>query len=166
MRNTIHPNGMITGLELHRGDVLLIRDDDGIIGHASINRPTRRQPIPVTVNDYFSMSDASVLRLEFQSSPWDSLISFEPDAPVALGGTLELTFTDDTNLHTQIGRTLRIFDWTGVTPSGTLRVASPYLWDVSRLHASGEVTLLAIPEPKTAVLLLFALLPFTRIPRS
>jgi hypothetical protein len=166
MRNTIHPSGMILGLGLDGSDELIIRDDDGVFNPASTTGPNRRQPIPVTVNDYFSMSDAGVLRLDFESDPWDSVISFQAGIPVALGGTLKLQFTDDTNVHTQVGRTLRIFNWAGVSPSGTLRVESPYVWDLSRLYTSGEVTLQAIPEPTTAMLLLLALFPFTRIPRS
>jgi uncharacterized protein YjbI with pentapeptide repeats len=165
MRNTILPGGTIAGLVLDRGDELVVRDDNGVVNPTSVTRLVPRPPIAVTVNDHFLMSDAGVLQLVIGSDPWNSLISFEGGIPVALGGTLKLQFTDDTNLHTQVGRTLRIFNWAGVSPSGTLRVESPYVWDLSRLYTSGEVTLQAIPEPTTAMLLLLALFPLTRIPR-
>jgi len=73
------------------------------------------------------MFDGGVLRFAFESDPWDSLISFEPGIPVELGGTLELTFTDDVDLTSQVGRTHHIFDWTGVTPTGTFGIESPYV---------------------------------------
>ena len=76
--------------------------------------------------------------------------------PVTLGGTLELTFADDVNLASQLGRTFDLFDWTGVNPTGAFAVSSPYAWDLSNLYTTGEVTLTAIPEPATLVLLMFA----------
>jgi hypothetical protein len=80
----------------------------------------------------------------FEAEPWDSLISFEPGIPVQLGGALELTFADDVNLASQLGRTLRIFDWTGVSPIGQFELTSPYSWDATKLYTTGEVTLLAL----------------------
>jgi hypothetical protein len=61
--------------------------------------------------------------------------------PVTRGGTLELTYAPDVNLAGQIGRTIDLFDWTGVTPTGTFTVSSPYAWDLSQLYTTGEVTL-------------------------
>ena len=69
---------------------------------------------------------------------------------------LELTFAGDVDLAGQIGRTLRIFDWTGVSPSGQFEIQSPYAWDVTNLYTTGEVTLLAVPERATFVLLIVA----------
>lgn len=82
----------------------------------------------------------------FESDPWDSLISFEPGIPVQLGGTLELAFANDVDIGTQVGRTLHIFDWSGVNPSGQFQVASPYAWDIANLYTTGEVTLLTADE--------------------
>jgi uncharacterized protein YjbI with pentapeptide repeats len=160
--NAIRPDGRVLGLDLAGGSELVIRDYDGMAS-------PRRRPIPITVHDHFVMSDAGMLRLIFESDPWDSLVSFQPGIPVQLGGTLELTFADDVAVSTQVGRALRIFNWSGVTPTGTFAVDSPYVWDLSRLYTSGEVTLLAVPEPSAAALLLFgtcAALTFLRNRRN
>ena len=92
------------------------------------------------------MDATGTLRLVFDADPWDSTISFAPGIPVARGGTLELTFAPDVNLATQIGRTIDLFDWTGVTPTGAFTVSSPYTWNLSKLYTTGEVTLTAVPE--------------------
>jgi hypothetical protein len=106
------------------------------------------------------MSDGGAHLLVFDSDPWDSLISFQPGIPVTLGGTLELTFADDVNLGIQVGRTLRIFDWTGVTTTGAFAISSPYVWDLSNLYSTGEVTLTSVPEPTTLALPALALALF------
>jgi hypothetical protein len=124
-RNAILPDGSVAGLDLTLGDVLVVRDDDGVPYPPSPDWLTERAPVPVTVQSHMAMSDGGVLQLLFESDPWDSLISFEPGIPVMLGGTLELTFADDVDLTTQLGRTLRIFDWTGISPTGEFQVASP-----------------------------------------
>jgi hypothetical protein len=53
------------------------------------------------------------------------------------------------DVSTQVGRTIRIFDWTGVNPIGRFDIASPYFWDSSQLYSTGEVTLLVVPKPPT-----------------
>jgi hypothetical protein len=162
VKNMIHPDGTIFGLDLGTDDLLVVRNDKILINSASSLRPTRREPIPVRVNQHFSMSDASVLQLSFDRESWKSLITFQAGVPVTLGGTLKLTFTVDADAAAQVGRTMRIFDWNGITPRGSFRVESPYRWDLSRLHTLGEVTLVAIPEPTTALLLLAAVLSLRR----
>ena len=102
------------------------------------------------------MGPGGTLRMVFEADAWDSTISFAPGIPVTLGGTLELTFADDVNLASQVGRTFDLFDWTGVTPTGAFAISSPYAWDLSNLYTTGEVTLTAIPEPATLVLLILA----------
>ena len=99
------------------------------------------------------MGPGGTLRMVFEADAWDSTISFAPGIPVTLGGTLELTFADDVNLASQVGRTFDLFDWTGVTPTGAFAVSSPYAWDLSNLYTTGEVTLTAIPEPTAHSLL-------------
>jgi hypothetical protein len=93
------------------------------------------------------MAEGSALQLNFDADPWDSLISFQSDIPVQLGGALELTFSDEVDVASQRGRTLRIFDWTGVSPSGQFEIRSPYVWDATNLYTTGEVSLIAVPEP-------------------
>jgi len=86
------------------------------------------------------------------------VISFEPGIPVSLGGTLDLDFADGVDPATQLGRTIHVFDWTGVSPSGALDIGGPYTWDVSHLYTAGDVTLTAVPEPSTMVLAFVGLL--------
>ena len=92
------------------------------------------------------MDATGTLRLVFDADPWDSTISFAPGIPVTLGGTLELTFAPGVDVATQSGRTIDLFDWTGVTPTGAFTVSSPYTWNLSKLYTTGEVTL-SIPLP-------------------
>jgi len=136
----------VLGLDLGANDRLVIHDDDGVAFPLPNFWLTHRPPIQLVVRNRFTMVDGSVPRLVLESDPWDSLISFQPGIPVTLGGTLRLDFTADVELHAQIGRTIRIFDWTGVSPIGRIRVQSPYVWDLSRLHTVGDVRLIAIPE--------------------
>jgi hypothetical protein len=90
------------------------------------------------------------------------LISFaEPYIPVQLGGALELMFADDVDLASQIDRTLRIFNWSDVSPSGRFEIRSPYVWDTTYLYTTGEVKLIAVPEPSTVSSLLAAILLFS-----
>ena len=60
------------------------------------------------------------------------------------GGALELTFASDVNLASQVGRTIDLFDWTGVNPTGAFTISSPYTWNLSKLYTTGEVTLTAL----------------------
>ena len=108
------------------------------------------------------MAPGGTLRMVFEADDWDSTISFAPGIPVTLGGTLELTFADDVNLASQLGRTFDLFDWTGVNPTGAFAISSPYAWDLSNLYTTGEVTLTAIPEPATVVFAAIGLGVFLR----
>jgi hypothetical protein len=87
------------------------------------------------------MDATGALRLEFDADDWDSTISFEPSIPVDLGGTLELDFAPGIDIATQSGRTIDLFDWTGVTPTGTFTVESPYTWNLSQLYTTGQIRL-------------------------
>jgi hypothetical protein len=98
------------------------------------------------------MGPGGTLRMVFEADACDSTISFAPGIPVTLGGTLELTFADDVNLASQVGRTFDLFDWTGVDPTGAFAISSPYRWDTSNVYTTGQVTLTAIPEPNTQIL--------------
>jgi uncharacterized protein YjbI with pentapeptide repeats len=137
------------GLDVAAGQVWSVRDYDGDFRLPGNPQP----PFPILVWDGVSVNELGRIKIVIESDPWDSLISFFAGIPVQLGGTLELTFTDDVDVTSQIGRTIRIFDWTGVEPTGHFDVASRYQWDTSDLYTSGEVTLTAVPEPSTQVLL-------------
>jgi hypothetical protein len=157
--NLILPNGHISGLNLEGGAALLVHDYDGD------SRYNSTPPIPITVDQHFAMGPGGALRMVFEADAWDSTISFAPNIPVTLGGTLELTFAADVNLASQISRTFDLFDWTGVTPTGFFAVSSPYAWDLSNLYTTGEVTLTAVPEPYALFLLGIALTAFVAMGR-
>ena len=113
----------------------MVRDYDG--------NPTG--PLPIVVDQHLATDATGSLRLVFDADSWDSTISFAPGIPVTLGGKLELVFASDVGRAGQLGRTLDLFDWTGVTPSGTFGVSSLYAWDLTKLYTSGEVTLIGGP---------------------
>jgi uncharacterized protein YjbI with pentapeptide repeats len=150
--NLIRPDGHTHGLDLNDGERLVVRDHDG---GSQYGMPF--PPISITVDQHFLMGPGGTLRIVFEVDEWGSTISFAPGIPVTLGGTLELTFAADVNLASQVGRTLRVFNWSGVSPAGQFIVSSPYTWDLSNLYTSGEVTLTAVPESHTLLPLGLAL---------
>ena len=123
------------------GASLVVRDYDGNLAAY----PTPTGPLPIVVDQYLAMDATGTLRLVFDADPWDSTISFAPGIPVALGGTLDLTFAPGVDVATQSGRTIDLFDWTGVTPTGAFTVSSPYTWNLTNLYTTGEVTLAPAP---------------------
>ena len=145
--NLIQSNGHIAGLDLTSVTSLLVRDYDG--------DPSRSlAPIAITVDQHLLMNADSVLEMIFDADAWNSEISFAPGIPVNRGGgTLELTFAPGVDLSSQFGRTIDLFDWTGVDPTGTFTVSSPYAWDLSQLYTTGQVTLTSVPEPDAMMLL-------------
>ncbi|MEX2185625.1 MAG: pentapeptide repeat-containing protein [Pirellulales bacterium] len=130
---------------------LVVRDFDGPLHWSSEGPPVSS----IHVDNEFNMivDGGGTLKLVFEEDAWNSTITFSEGIPVALGGVIELTFAEDVDVSSQVGRTLRVFDWTGVNPAGQFQVASPHLWDLSNLYSTGEVTLLAVPEPSNTVLL-------------
>jgi uncharacterized protein YjbI with pentapeptide repeats len=150
--NLIRPDGHIDGLDLDARELLVVRDYDG-----DFRLYLEKPPIPITVDEHLTMASGGTLRTVFEADEWNSTISFAAGIPVTLGGTLELTFADNVNPASQIGRTFDLFDWTGVNPIGTFTVASPYHWDLSSLYTTGEVRLLGVPEPHAIAFLLVAI---------
>jgi uncharacterized protein YjbI with pentapeptide repeats len=148
-RNFISLWGTVRGLSIGDGERLTIVDHDGFVS-VGYYVP----PFPVSVLDGASIAPGGILGLVFEGDSWDSQISFEAGIPVTLGGVLELTFADGVDLATQVGRTLRLFDWTGVSPSGEFEIRSPYVWDRTNLYTTGEVTLVAVPEPSAVSIVL------------
>jgi uncharacterized protein YjbI with pentapeptide repeats len=140
--NIILPSGHVAGLHLDAGAQLVVRDYGDFYDY--YGNPLA---FPITVDQHLTMGPGGTLRIMFEADAWDSTISFATGIPVTLGGTLELTFADDVNLASQVGRTFDLFDWTGVNPVGAFAVSSPYAWDLSNLYTTGEVTLTAVPEP-------------------
>ncbi|MEX2171476.1 MAG: pentapeptide repeat-containing protein [Pirellulales bacterium] len=134
--NFVRPDGHIAGLNLSAGKTLSIRDYDG-------NPYSGYGPIPITVDQRLVVSSGGVLQMVFEADAWNSTISFAPGIPVALGGTLELAFADGVDPIGQIGRTFDLFDWTGVSPTGTFTVDTASVWNLTNLYTTGEVTFLA-----------------------
>jgi uncharacterized protein YjbI with pentapeptide repeats len=141
--NLIRRDGHITGLDLSAGGLLVVRDYHGPTWDPAL-------VIPITVDQHLAMGPGGTMRMVFDADAWDSTMSFAPGIPVTLGGTLELMFVDNVNLASQVGRTLDLFDWTGVTPTGAFAISSPYYWNLSNLYTTGQVTLTAVPEPASA----------------
>jgi uncharacterized protein YjbI with pentapeptide repeats len=158
--NLILPDGHINGLSLGAGGLLVVREDRGDPYYYR----TGREPIPIRVDQHFTVNPAGTLRIQLGPTPplWHSTISFAPGIPVTLGGTLELTFAPDVNPASWwVGLTFDIFDWTGVNPTGAFAVSSPYAWDLSNLYTTGQITLTAIPEPAGAALAAAGVLSLT-----
>lgn len=135
--NLIQPHGHIVGLSLTAGKSLVVRDFEN-----SIN-----SNVPIVVDEHLAVDESGSLRLVFDADAWGSTISFAHGIPVALGGTLELNFAPEVDLATQIGRTIDLFDWTGVVATGNFAIESLYGWDLANLYTTGEVTLLSVPGP-------------------
>ena len=126
--NLIRPDGHINGLDLDAGGcsssaITMATHDGGTL-----------PPIPITVDQHLAMGPGGTLRMVFEADAWDSTISFAPGIPVTLGGTLELTFADDVNLASQVGRTFDLFDWTGVSPTGASPSPALRLGPLKPLH--------------------------------
>jgi autotransporter-associated beta strand protein len=145
--NTILPDGSIQGLDLSGTVVLTVRDYDGDpIGYTDgVPIVPPHGPIPITVQTSLNMGTDGKLQMQFGDNAWDSTISFQAGIPVALGGTLDLAFAPGISSKSQLGQTLRLFNWTGVSPTGVFNVTSSYNWDLSKLYTSGDVTMLYDP---------------------
>ncbi|MCC7146253.1 MAG: pentapeptide repeat-containing protein [Phycisphaeraceae bacterium] len=133
--NLIRTDGTIQGLNLTGDKTLLVRDYDG--------DPERSlAPIAITVQTALTMDATSVLALLFEADAWDSTISFTSGIPVQLAGLLKLDLVAGLDPAGQVGRTFTLFNWTGVTPSGTMAIDSPYRWDLANLYTTGQATFL------------------------
>jgi hypothetical protein len=126
--NTIRPDGSIKGLSLLVGEELTVRNFT----------------LPIRVNGSAAFDPSAELRIVLDGHAWGSTISFAAGTSVGLDGALDLDFVNGIDLAAQIGRTFDLFDWTGVSPTGSFTIDSPYNWDLSKLYTTGEVTLLSI----------------------
>src|SRR5205085_2651393 len=115
---------------------------------------------PITIDQQFNAGLGGALEILFDKDPWASVISFQAGIPIVLGGTLDLEFDDGVDLTGEVGKTIHLFDWTGVSPSGTFASGGPYTWDVSALYSTGNVTLAAVPEPSAVVLAVVGIMGF------
>jgi uncharacterized protein YjbI with pentapeptide repeats len=148
--NLIRPDGVIEGLNLRGGKTLWVRDYDKDV----YTIPTDI-PIVIRVTNGMDMGTDGSLKMIFEADEWDSTISFVPGVPVTLGGTLDLTFAEGVDLSSQVGRQFKLFDWTGVSPTGAFTVLHPEQWVLDELYTTGMVTY--VPEPATLGLLLIGM---------
>jgi hypothetical protein len=134
------PDGTINGLNLAAGETLTIRN---YVGN-----------IPVTVLGQATFDPAATLQIVLDGKPWGSTISFTSGIPMTLAGELDLELAPGLNLASLIGDTFKLFNWTGVSPTGQFEIETdPGLaWDTSHLYTTGVVTLEAVPEPSTFAL--------------
>jgi uncharacterized protein YjbI with pentapeptide repeats/CubicO group peptidase (beta-lactamase class C family) len=153
--NMIWSDGFLRDLHLRNGEQLLVRNDD----RSFLSQPSVfpfSPPIYISAVVGFDVDARGSLVLKLDENPWRSTISFESGIPVNLAGTLQLGFADSVSLPTQVGRTFQLFDWRGVTPTGAFTISTPYDWELANLYTTGEITLVAVPEPGSVVLLVAA----------
>ena len=67
-------------------------------------------------------------------------------------------FTSEAGIQSYLGESIGVFSWNGVSPTGqfssiTSDLPAGYSWDTSQLYTTGDVTLIATPEPSTLTLL-------------
>ena len=135
------------GLHIDKGDTMRLWDFD----HGTLD-------MPIDVYEGMSVDPSGTLRVVFEDDQWGSMITFQPDVPVALAGKLQLLVDQnaETSLSSLVGTTYQLFDWTGVSPVGQfdwILTQNELVWDTSRLYTTGEVTLSgAIPEPSALAL--------------
>lgn len=142
MNNTILPDGSIQGLDLSNSQTLLIRN----FAPNPSEYPYSTASIPITIQNSMKLGGTGTLQMVFDGKPWNSTISFAAEIPVDCNGTLDLTIDPNANVLVQLGKKCKIFDWSGVNPTGAFRVTSLYNWDTSQLYSTGEVTLAYSPN--------------------
>jgi uncharacterized protein YjbI with pentapeptide repeats len=155
--NMIRPDGTIRGLDLAGGLTLVVRND-----HGDPNASPPAPSIAIRIENSMNMGTNGLLKLLLETDTWGSTISFEPGIPVSLGGTLVLDFVPGS--YPQAGQKFRLFDWTGVSPTGEFWVPMMPVyaqWDLGNLYTTGYVTLLT-PEPTVLLLLALGGLALTR----
>ncbi|HEY7088968.1 MAG TPA: pentapeptide repeat-containing protein [Tepidisphaeraceae bacterium] len=143
---TIMPDGTIDGFGQTSG-ILRIANYHG------------SPAIPVRIKG--SVSRPARFFFLFDTDPWQSTIGFDSGIPVDVTNTsIVLDFDTGVDPGALLGRAIRVFDWSGVTPIGQFDLSSlalsGYQWDTSRLYSDGIVTLTAVPEPMFSVRLLTA----------
>jgi uncharacterized protein YjbI with pentapeptide repeats len=132
-QNLINADGSINGMNLSGAKTLVVRNYTA-------------SSIPIKVHTGMSMGTNGILDMVLDGNAWGSTISFDTGIPVALGGTLDVTLASGVNPATLLAKPVKLFNWTGVTPTGNFtwqddQAATGYVWDTSELYATGAVTL-------------------------
>ncbi len=152
------PDGSINGLDLSGGGTLVVRNY------------TAGQ-IPIQVHTGASTGNDGILQVVLDGNAWGSTISFDAGIPVALDGTLDVTFAPGVDPAALLGVPIQLFNWSGVAPAGQFAwqddltqqnqtYGEDYSWDTSQLYATGVIT--EVPEPASASLLLLGGLALLR----
>ena len=135
-RNMIWPDGEIRSLNLRDGEALTIRNDE----------------MPIRVSDRFEMADTSIFEIKLDAAEWGSTITVGEDVSTQLGGTLLLQIADAIRFEELVGRNFDLFDWASTPHSDggfdAIHVPPGTQWDLSQLYTTGEVSLIAVPEPQ------------------
>jgi uncharacterized protein YjbI with pentapeptide repeats len=139
-RSTILPDGTIHGNNWENGLGVTFRNTT--------------QNIPVRVVEKWTLDPQVWLNFSLDAQPWKSTISFDPGINVALGGELALSPAEGLDPRSLVGKTYRLFDWSGASRTGTFSKISDniygtsyYRLDASRLYTAGEIRFLPVPEP-------------------
>ena len=164
LNNFVHPDGHIEGL-----DIIWTRfrvwdydgpdmDDDG----------TPDKMLGITVEDGFAIDETGTLIIGLEDEEWGSTIEFEAGIDVCFDGTLEVVLRD--GFMPAPGDVWRLFDFDGVVPTGefhsfVLPDVTGCTWDTSRLMNDGVLSITAVPEPSSAMLLLIGTLAFLGVCR-
>ncbi len=143
--DTILPDGHINGLELGSGQSLPVRDFDGNLA--------------ITVDNKMILFSGSDIEFIFEDDTWGSKITLSENLPVILDGSITLAFAPGTDIKSLVGTTFDIFDWNGQLSINDAfnEIISDYIWNTDNLYSTGEVTLVAVPEPAAVLFLLAGL---------
>ena len=153
---TIMPDGTLSRLRIDQGEVLTIRSAPELI---SLEEPPQQPPRAIApeaaiapfikLPDHIATIDGT-LEILLDDLEWESTLAFDPRASVNISGTLRLDFDELTNPISSVGRTFDLFNWPLIV-NGTFDIVThpKHTWDLSNLYSTGEVRLLAIPEPSS-----------------
>jgi uncharacterized protein YjbI with pentapeptide repeats len=138
LRNTILADGLVNGLELSAGERFVARNLD----------------MPIRIQTLLRLSAGAVVELALSDQPWGSTLVVAPGTTIDLGGELRLSFSPESSIAS-VGTTFDLFDWAGLIDAtkqfATVSLPLGTQWDLSRLYTTGEVTLIAVPEPSGLV---------------
>lgn len=128
--NAILPDGRITGLNLARGERLVVHDAN----------------LGVLVENSFSLADGA-LAAEITDATWNSTIAVAPGVVPHLGGAFQLTVGPGGDLGSLVGTAFHIFSWQGALGSADrfeqVTLPAGTLWDLADLYVGGTAKLLA-----------------------
>ena len=156
--NLVWPDGHVEGINLTHRHCFRVWDYDGP-DMDDDGAPDKM--LGITVEDNFLIDETSTLIVGLEDEEWGSTIEFEEGIDVCFDGTLEVELRD--GFMPAPGDVWRLFDFDGVVPTGkfhsfVLPDVTGCTWDTSRLMNDGVLSITAVPEPSSAMLLLIGTL--------